>query len=206
MCRERLLKELNANSSANLFMIRGRSIKGENMKEAILPLAAIAALLMCGCMQSAQLDIPEDYYLQMKKADVDSPVELIRFAASIRPHTIDFTVEERVAFFEWYLKNRGFNVSFAYCSNFRNSGREHVWLVLKNKLGENMAVEPSYIEMEAASVSPTTPEYKSYEKRFRDIYELCENEGGSERYAWWKRASGQKLLSENIILAKKRQL
>jgi len=176
------------------------------MKRAILPLAAIAALLICGCMQSANQDIPENYYFKMKKADVNSPVELIRFAASMRPHTADFTVEERVAFFEWYLKNRGFNVSFAYSSNFHNSGREHVWLVLRNNLGENMAVEPSYIEMEAASVSPTTPEYKIYQKKYADIYELSEKAGGSDKYAWWKRASGQKLLNENIMLAKKSQL
>ena len=55
------------------------------MKRAILPLVAIAALLICGCMQSANQDIPENYYFKMKKADVNSPVELIRFAASIRP-------------------------------------------------------------------------------------------------------------------------
>ncbi|HNU39655.1 MAG TPA: hypothetical protein PKI26_05090 [Methanothrix sp.] len=176
------------------------------MKRAILPLAATIALLVCGCMESANLDIPENYYITMKKADVDSPVELIRFAASIRPHTADFTVEERVAFFEWYLQNRGFNVSFAYSDNFRGSSREHIWLVLKNKLGESMAVEPSYIEMEASSVSPTTPDYKSYQKKYPDIYELSQNTGGSDQYAWWKRASGQRLLSENIMLAKKRQL
>ncbi len=176
------------------------------MKRAILPLAATIALLVCGCMESANLDIPENYYITMKKADVDSPVELIRFAASIRPHTADFTVEERVAFFEWYLQNRGFNVSFAYSSNFRGSSRDHVWLVLRNKLGENMAVEPSYIEMEASSVCPTTPDYKSYQKKYPDIYELSHNTGGSDQYAWWKRASGQRLLSENIMLAKKKQL
>jgi hypothetical protein len=176
------------------------------MARATLALAAIAVLLISGCMESANTDIPENYYLKMKKADADSPVELIRFAASIRPHTIDFTIEERVAFFEWYLKNRGFNVSFAYSRDFCSSKKEHVWLVLRNKLGENMAVEPSYIEMKAASVSPTTPEYKSYQKKFADIYELCENTGGSDKYAWWKRASGQKLLNQNIMLAKKSQL
>lgn len=176
------------------------------MKRAISLLAAIAALLVCGCIESANLDIPDNYYLTMKKADVDSPVELIRFAASIRPHTMDFTVGERVAFFEWYLQNRGFNVSFAYSDNFRGSDREHVWLVLRNKLGESMAVEPSYIEMEAASVSPTTPEYKSYQKKYEDIYQLSESTGGSDQYAWWERESGQRLLSENVMLAKKKQL
>lgn len=97
-------------------------------------------------------------------------------------------------------------MSFAYSNDFHGSGTEHVWLVLKNKLGENMAVEPSYMEMKAASVSPTTPEYKSYQKKFEDIYELCESTGGSDKYAWWKKSSGQKLLNENIMLAKKSQL
>ena len=31
------------------------------MKRAILPLAATIALLVCGCMESANLDIPENY-------------------------------------------------------------------------------------------------------------------------------------------------
>ena len=179
---------------------------GDAMRRAIIPLSVTAILLICGCMESATVDIPDEYYFPMKKADVDSPVELIRFASSIRPYTTGFTISEKVAFFEWYLKNRGFNVNFAYSDNFRNSGSEHTWLVLKNKLGENMAIEPSYIEMGAASISPTTPEYKSYQKKFADIYELSKNTGGSEQYAWWKKSSGQKLLSENILLHKKSQL
>lgn len=176
-----------------------------------LSLAAIAALLISGCLDSANLDtadidIPENYYFKMKKADADSPIELIRFATSIRPYTNEFTITERVAFFEWYLQNRGFNISFAYSTSFRNSGTEHTWLVLRNKLGENIAIEPSYIEMNAASISPTTPDYKSYQEKFADIYELSERTGGSDRYAWWKRSSGQRLLDENIMLYKKREL
>ena len=104
------------------------------MKRAILPLAAMMALLVCGCMESATVDIPDEYYFEMKKADVDSPVELIRFAASIRPYTTGFTVSEKVAFFEWYLKIRGFNVNFAYSNDFRDCGSEHILLFLKNKL------------------------------------------------------------------------
>ncbi|NLH78527.1 MAG: hypothetical protein GX465_15965, partial [Acidobacteria bacterium] len=176
------------------------------MRGVTFPLGVIAVLLICGCMESATVDIPDEYYFEMKKADVDSPVELIRFAASIRPYTTGFTVSEKVAFFEWYLKNRGFNVNFAYSNDFRDSGSEHIWLVLKNKLGENMAIEPSYIEMEAASVSPTTQEYKRYQKKFADIYELSKNTGGSEQYAWWKKSSGQKLLNENVMLYKKSEL
>jgi hypothetical protein len=152
------------------------------------------------------MGIPEEYYFPHKKADVNSPIEVIRFADSIRPRTVEFSVLERVAFFEWYFKNRGFDVNFAYSNNFRNSGNEHVWLIVKNKLGENMAVEPSYKEMEASSVSPTTPDYKSYQKLFKDIYELSSNTRGAGKYAWWSRNAGQKLLNENIMLLKKEQL
>jgi len=179
---------------------------GDAMRRATLPLIVTAILLICGCMESATVDVPDEYYFPMKKADVDSPVELIRFASSVRPYTTGFTVSEKVAFFEWYLKNRGFNVNFVYSDNFRDSGSEHIWLLLKNKLGENMAIEPSYIEMGTASISPTTPEYKSYQKKFADIYELSKNTGGSKQYAWWEKSSGQKLLDENILLYRKSQL
>lgn len=178
------------------------------MSRIIILLVAIAALFVCGCMESGNKSdsIPENYYLDLKPADVDSPIELIRFATSIRPYTTDFTVSERVAFFEWYLKNRGFNVTFAYSDNFRNSGSDHAWLVLRNKVGESIAVEPSYIEMKAESISPTTSDYKSYQKKFADIYELTKNTGGSGKYAWWKEGSGQDILNENIMLSKKSEL
>jgi hypothetical protein len=172
----------------------------------ILPLVAIAVLLASGCIESANIGIPENYYFDLKPADVDSPIELIRFATSILPYTTDFTVSERLAFFEWYLKNRGFNVSYAYSNSFRNSGTDHAWLVLRNKVGENMALEPSYIEMKAESISPTTSEFKSYQKKFSDIYELSKNTGGSDKYAWWKKSSGQRMLNENIMLFKKSEL
>jgi hypothetical protein len=176
------------------------------MIRGIFLLGAISVLLFCGCIESTNIGIPENYYFNLKPADVDSPIELIRFATSIRPYTTDFTVPERLAFFEWYLKNRGFNVTYAYTNNFRNNGIEHTWLVLRNKVGENMAIEPSYIEMKAESISPTTSEYKSYQKKFADIYELSKNTGGSDKYAWWKKSSGQKILDENIMLHKKSEL
>ncbi len=184
---------------------------GDEMLRIIMPLAAIAILLVCGCIESekggsSNLGIPENYYMDLKTADVDSPIELIRFATSIRPYTTDFTVSERLAFFEWYLKNRDFNVTFVYTTNFRNAGEEHAWLILKNRVGETMTIEPSYIEMKAESISPTTSDYKSYQKKFADIYELSEETGGSEKYAWWKKSSGQKLLNENIMLYKKNEL
>ena len=176
------------------------------MSRKILPLIAIAILLVSGCIESANIGIPEKYYFGLKPADVDSPIELIRFATSILPYTTDFSISERVAFFEWYLKNRNFNVSFAYSNNFRNSGMDHTWLILRNKVGENMAIEPSYIEMKAESISPTTSDYKSYQKKFADIYELSKNTGGSDKYAWWKKSSGQNILNENILLYKKSEL
>jgi hypothetical protein len=169
-------------------------------------MVAITVLFVSGCMESSNIRIPESYYFDLKPADVDSPIELIRFAASIRPYTTDFTISERVAFFEWYLKNRGFNISFAYSNNFRGSGTEHTWLVLRNKVGENMAIEPSYIEMKAESISPTTSDYKNYQRKFADIFELSKNTGGSEKYAWWEKSSGKTLLNENIMLYKKSEL
>jgi len=150
--------------------------------------------------------IPDKYYFSLKPADFDSPIELIRFAESVRPYSSGFTIPERVAFFEWYLKNRGFNVSFAYSNAFRNSGNEHVWLIVRNKQGEEMAVEPSSREMNAESISPTTQDYKSYQKRFKDIYELSRNTGGPDKYAWWRESSGQNLFNESIMLLKRNQM
>lgn len=150
--------------------------------------------------------IPDNYYFSLKPADIDSPIELIRFAESVRPYSSSFTIPERVAFFEWYLKNRGFNVSFAYSDAFRNSKNEHVWLIVRNRQGEEMAVEPSSIEMKAESISPTTPDYKNYQKRFKDIYELSENTGGPDEYAWWHESSGQNLFNESVTLLKRDQM
>ncbi len=150
--------------------------------------------------------IPDDYYFALKPADMDSPIELIRFASSIRPDTNGLSIAERVAYFEWYLKNRGFDVSFVYSNNFRNQGVEHVWLVVKNQQGESMYVEPSSTEMDADSICPTTPEYKSYQKQFKDIYELARSTGGADQYAWWRTASGREMFDNNVLLLKKEQL
>lgn len=150
--------------------------------------------------------IPDNYYFTLKPADVDSPVELIRFASSIRPDTNGLSIAERVAYFEWYLKNRGFDVSFVYSGNFRNQGVEHVWLLVKNQQGESMYVEPSSTEMDADSICPTTPEYKSCQKQFGDIYELARSTNGTDKYAWWRTASGRELFDTNVMLLKKEQL
>lgn len=151
-------------------------------------------------------EVPNNYYFASNRADVDSPIELIRFAASIRPDTSGLSISERAAYFEWYLKNRGFNVSFVYSNNFRNQGAEHVWLMVKNKLGESMFVEPSSTEMASDSICPTTPDYKSYQRQFGDIYELARSTGGVDKYAWWSSAKGKELYDQKVILLKKEQL
>lgn len=180
------------------------------MKEArpIFILALVVLVLaFSGCMETKNTaSIPENYYYSQNPADANSPIELIRFASTIRPYTVGFSIPERLAFFQWYLKNRGFNVSFVSSNNFVNMGKEHVWLVVKNNVGEVMAVEPSFVEMNAESISPTTPQYKNYQKQFKDIYELSKNTGGSGKYAWWKEPSGQNFLDQDILLLKKNQL
>jgi hypothetical protein len=150
--------------------------------------------------------VPDNYYFALKPADIDSPIELIRFAASILPDSNGLSIPERAAYFEWYLKNRGFNVSFVHSDNFRNQGVEHVWLMVKNQQGESMFVEPSSTEMNSDSICPTTPDYKSYQRQFEDIYELARSTGGVDRYAWWRSVSGRELFDRNVILLKKEQL
>ena len=150
--------------------------------------------------------IPENYYFSKSSADIDSPIELVRFATSIKPDASSLDIPQRVAYYQWYLKNRGFNVSFAYSNNFRNQGNEHVWLLVKNQQGESMYVDPSSDRMNADSICPTTPEYKSYQKTFKDINELCSNTGGVDKYAWWKTGQGEDLFESSVMLLKKEQL
>ena len=150
--------------------------------------------------------VPDSYYFSLKPADIDSPIELVRFASSIRPDTAGLTVAQRVAYFEWYLKNRGFDVSFVSSDNFRVAGQSHVWLLVKNQQGESMYVEPSAGEMKADSICPTIPEYKSYQKKYRDINDLSSGTGGVDKYAWWRSATGQSLFNKSVMLKKKTQL
>ena len=150
--------------------------------------------------------IPENYYFSQQAADIDSPIELVRFATSIKPDASSLDIPMKAAYYQWYLKNRGFNVSFAYSNNFRNQGNEHVWLLVKNQQGESMYVDPSSDRMKADSICPTTPEYKSYQKTFKDINELCSNTGGVDKYAWWKTGRGEELFESSVMLLKKEQL
>jgi hypothetical protein len=151
-------------------------------------------------------NIPENYYFRMNAADIDSPIELVRFATSIKPDTSSLNIPMRAAYYQWYLKNRGFNVSFVHSNNFRNQGIEHVWLLVKNQQGESMYVDPSSDRMKADSICPTTPEYKRYQETYKDIDELSRNAGGLEKYAWWNTDDGKKLYENSIMLLKKEQL
>jgi hypothetical protein len=150
--------------------------------------------------------IPENYYFTLQAADIDSPLELVRFATSIKPDASPLDISKRAAYYQWYLKNRGFNVSFAYSDNFKNQGQEHVWLIVKNQQGESMYVDPSYDQMKADSICPTMPEYKSYQMTFKDINELCSQTGGVDKYAWWKTSHGEELFENSVLLLKKEQL
>ena len=150
--------------------------------------------------------IPDNYYFSQQVADMDSPIELVRFATSIKPDAMGLNIPMSAAYYQWYLKNRGFNVSFAYSDNFRNQGNSHVWLLVKNQQGESMYVDPSSDRMKADSICPTMPEYKSYEKTFKDINELCHNTGGVDKYAWWNTRSGKELFESSVMLLKKEQL
>ncbi|OPY50998.1 MAG: hypothetical protein A4E49_02498 [Methanosaeta sp. PtaU1.Bin112] len=150
--------------------------------------------------------IPENYYFSMNAADIDSPIELVRFATSIKPDTSSLDIPMRAAYYQWYLKNRGFNASFAYSDNFRNQGIEHVWLLVKNQQGESMYVDPSSDRMKADSICPTTPEYKRYQETYKDINELSRSTGGVEKYAWWNTNDGKKLYENSVLLLKKEQL
>ena len=131
---------------------------------------------------------------------------VVRFATSINPDTSRLDIPMRAAYYQWYLKNRGFNVSFVHSNDFRNQGIEHVWLLVKNQQGESMYVDPSSDRMKADSICPTTPEYKKYQETYKDITELAGNTGGPEKYAWWDTDDGRKLYENSILLLKKEQL
>jgi hypothetical protein len=180
-------------------------------------LIIIAAILMAGCLSSQdrqsassgkydEASIPEDYYFGLKAADIDSPIELVRFATTIKPDTSTLDIPMKAAYYQWYLKNRGFNVSFVYTDNFRNQGIEHVWLLVKNQQGESMYVDPSYDKMKADSICPTMSEYKNYQKTYLDIYDLAESTGGAGKYAWWRTSQGKELFNISVMLLKKQQL
>ncbi len=167
---------------------------------------ALAGLGYLFYANQTAVDVPDNYYLALTPADVNSPLEIVRFAQSIQPYAADFSIPERAAFYEWYFNNHGFNISFVYADNFDSTNKSHVWLLARTQMGENIFIEPSSTEMNAGSLTPLTPEYKSYQREFKDIYDLSKNTGGSGKYAWWSEPSGKRILQENILLLTRDQM
>ena len=129
--------------------------------------------------------VPDPYYLDLKPADVQNPDDVIRYASSIKGYGEELDVFERAAFYEWYFKSHGFNVSFAYARDFANMGKDHVWLLVKNRKGEIIEVDPSFSKVGGQSMVPLNAEYTVYDREFEDIYSAKEVLG-EDRMAWWK--------------------
>jgi hypothetical protein len=137
--------------------------------------------------------IPPDYYSLHSLADVDSITELNRFIEAAK--TGNFDNLKRVAFLEWFLKIHGFNVSFVRSNNFNNMSQVHIWLLYRNRQGDKIPIEPRVKEFGAFESLPILPEFKSYEKEYKDIYELSNNTGGALIYSWWDETIGKQLLN-----------
>lgn len=147
-------------------------------------------------------DIPDPYYLELKPADVQNPDDVIRYSSSIKGYADDLDVFERAAFYEWYFKSHGFNVSFAYSEEFAGKGDGHVWLLVRNKKGEVIEVDPSFSKVAGQSMVPLKTEYTIYDQEFGDIYEASDALG-EDRWAWWKNKNACDVLNENVFLAEK---
>lgn len=149
-------------------------------------------------------DIPDPYYLDLRKADVHNPVDLIRYSSSIKDYAANLDVFEKAAFYEWYFRSHGFDVSFAYSENFAEKGKNHVWLLVKNQKGEVIEVDPSYGEVGMRTMLPLNPEYTEYDLAFEDIYEASESLG-TKKWAWWKDETARQAMDENVLLAQKEE-
>lgn len=147
-------------------------------------------------------DIPDPYYLELKPADVQNPDDVIRYSSSIKSYAADLDVFEKAAFYEWYFKSHGFDVSFAYAEDFAGKGDDHVWLLVRNKKGEVIEVDPSSSKVGGRSMVPLNPEYAVYDQEFADIYEASDALG-EDRWAWWKNKNACEVLNENVLLAEK---
>lgn len=147
-------------------------------------------------------DIPDPYYLELKPADVQNPDDVIRYSSSIKGYAADLDVFERAAFYEWYFKSHGFDVSFAYSEDFAGKGDGHVWLLVRNKKGEVVKVDPSFSEVGGQSMVPLSPEYTVYDQEFADI-RAASDALGEDRWAWWKNENACDVLNENVFLAEK---
>lgn len=147
--------------------------------------------------------IPDPYYLELRPADVQNPDDVIRYSSSIRRYAADLEIFERAAFYQWYLKSRGFDVSFAYAGSFSGSGLDHLWLLVKNEKGEVIEVDPSYDLVGGSSIVPLDPQYTRYERKFDDIYQAADALG-LDRISWWTNDGAWEILNENVLLVEER--
>jgi len=147
-------------------------------------------------------DIPNPYYLELKPADVQNPDDVIRYSSSIKGYAANLDVFEKAAFYEWYFKSHGFNVSFAYAEKFADEGKDHVWLLVRNKKGEVIEVDPSFSKVGGQSMVPLNIEYTVYDREFEDIYEASDALG-EDRMAWWENENACDVLNENVLVAEK---
>ncbi|MGC9514824.1 hypothetical protein [Methanocrinis sp.] len=137
---------------------------------------------------------------------------MIRYASSIKGYAADLDVFERAAFYEWYFKSHGFDVSFAYTEEFalegkgqdkgRDDGHEHLWLLVRNKKGEVIEVDPSFSKVAGQSMVPLNSGYTVYDREFADIHEASEALG-EERMAWWRDEKACDALNDNVLVAEK---
>jgi len=149
-------------------------------------------------------DIPDPYYLELKPADVQNPDDVIRYSSSIKGYAADLDVFERAAFYEWYFKSHGFDVSFAYAEDFvgKGNGNGHVWLLVRNKKGEVIEVDPSFSKVGGQSMVPLNTEYTVYDQEFENIY-AASDVLDEDRMAWWKNKNACEVLNENVLVAEK---
>jgi len=147
-------------------------------------------------------DMPDPYYLELKPAAVHNPDDVIRYSSSIMGRAADLPVFERAAFYEWYFKSHGFDVSFAYAEDFAETGKDHLWLLVKNQKGEVIEVDPSFSAVGGRSMVPLDQVYTSYDREYMDIFEAMDGLG-RDRLAWWKDGSALQILNENVLVAEK---
>ncbi|HPE63770.1 MAG TPA: hypothetical protein PLQ49_06660, partial [Methanothrix sp.] len=135
-------------------------------------------------------------------ADVQNPDDVIRYSSSIKGYAEDLDVFERAAFYEWYFKSHGFDVSFAYAEKFADTENDHLWLLVTTRKGEVIEVDPSFSEVGGSSMVPLDPEYTRYDQEFEGIA-AASRVLGAERLAWWNDDKALGVLNENVLLAEK---
>ena len=147
-------------------------------------------------------EMPDPYYLVLKPADVHNPDDVSRYSGSIMGRASDLDIFERAAFYEWYVKSHGFDVSFAYAEDFAGTGNEHLWLLAKNQKGEVIEVDPSFSDVGGRSMVPLDPAYTRYDREYMDIFEAADGLG-QHRLAWWKDEKAYKVRDVNVLLLEK---